>query len=135
MGKAHPPQYCDGDPTCMICHTDPRVKCVCNDFPSDFYSSSEAGEAAIVDKDRWKTIDTWDQNRIGEFSGPAAPGENGQYSSLSPQPIDVIESWGLDFHEAQVLKYLARYKRKGGSEDLRKARWYLERLIDRTNSR
>lgn len=55
------------------------------------------------------------------------------YATLSPEPLDVIESWGLGFHEAQVLKYLARAGKKGGSgkrlEDLKKARVYLNRLI------
>jgi hypothetical protein len=46
--------------------------------------------------------------------------------------IDVIEDWGLDFHEASVLKYLARWRRKNGVEDLEKAAWYLQRLIDRS---
>ena len=44
--------------------------------------------------------------------------------------IDVIEDWGLSFHLAQVLKYVARSKHKGKElEDLRKARWFLDRLI------
>lgn len=30
---------------------------------------------------------------------------------------------------ANVIKYLWRYERKNGVEDVRKARWYLERLI------
>lgn len=30
---------------------------------------------------------------------------------------------------ANVIKYLWRYEEKNGIEDLRKARWYLERLI------
>jgi len=29
---------------------------------------------------------------------------------------------------ANVIKYLWRYERKGGSESVRKARWYLDRL-------
>jgi hypothetical protein len=33
------------------------------------------------------------------------------------------------FHEGNVLKYLARWRRKGGVEDLRKAHEYLRRLI------
>jgi len=48
------------------------------------------------------------------------------------EPLDVIEDWGLTFHEACILKYLSRAGRKPGSsklEDLRKARFYLERLI------
>ena len=30
---------------------------------------------------------------------------------------------------ANVIKYVWRYEEKNGIEDLRKARWYLERLI------
>ena len=51
------------------------------------------------------------------------------YASLSPEPLDVIEAWGLGFHEGNVLKYLARWRRKGGVQDLRKAAEYLRRLI------
>lgn len=59
-----------------------------------------------------------------------APGEHGQYSGLFPQPIDIIESWKLGPHEANILKYLARYELKGGREDLEKIVWYANRLID-----
>ena len=52
------------------------------------------------------------------------------YQDLAPQPITVIERWNLSYHEGNVLKYLARWREKGGLEDLRKAKWYLERLID-----
>lgn len=55
------------------------------------------------------------------------------YAELDPEPIDVIEGWGLGFYLAQVIKYVARAGRKGGPEkyleDLRKARWYLDRAI------
>ena len=32
--------------------------------------------------------------------------------------------------KGNVMKYLWRYKRKNGIEDLRKARWYLNKLIE-----
>ncbi len=32
---------------------------------------------------------------------------------------------------ANAIKYLWRWKEKNGIEDLKKARWYLERLINR----
>ena len=51
------------------------------------------------------------------------------YTDLSPQPIEVIEAWGLGFHEGNALKYLSRWRNKGGIDDLKKARWYLDRLI------
>lgn len=32
---------------------------------------------------------------------------------------------------ANAIKYLWRWKWKGGIEDLKKARWYIDRLIDK----
>lgn len=58
-----------------------------------------------------------------------APGEGGWYSRFNPQPIEVIEKWGLDHHRASIIQYLVRSDAKGGLEDLKKARWYLDRLI------
>lgn len=43
--------------------------------------------------------------------------------------IDFIEDQQLGFHEANVIKYVCRYKLKNGLEDVKKARWYLDRLI------
>jgi hypothetical protein len=34
-----------------------------------------------------------------------------------------------DYLRGNVLKYLWRYKEKGGVDDLRKSAWYLDRLI------
>ena len=34
---------------------------------------------------------------------------------------------------ANAIKYLWRWKRKGGVEDLRKARWYIDHLITLTS--
>lgn len=34
--------------------------------------------------------------------------------------------------EFQIYKYLYRYKEKNGIEDLKKARWYLNKLISKT---
>ena len=47
------------------------------------------------------------------------------------EAIKVIESWGLDFHLGNVVKYLARAGKKGDRlEDLMKAEWYLRRAIE-----
>jgi hypothetical protein len=44
--------------------------------------------------------------------------------------IDVIEDWDLGFHLGNSIKYIARAGKKGDAlEDLRKARWYLDRCI------
>lgn len=55
-------------------------------------------------------------------------GENDPYEA-----IKVIEAWGLGFHLGNVIKYLSRAGKKSRQtllEDLRKAKWYLERYID-----
>src|SRR5699024_5269502 len=48
------------------------------------------------------------------------------------EPIDVIDDWTLGFYEGQVLKYISRAGRKTYSEleDLRQAKFYLDRLVD-----
>jgi len=46
------------------------------------------------------------------------------------QQIDAIEGMGLGYHEGNVVKYVSRWRLKGGVEDLQKARWYLNRLIE-----
>jgi hypothetical protein len=65
----------------------------------------------------------------GHASEFISPGETGHYSSLNPEPIQVNEAWGLSFDEGSALKYLARYTRKGGIEDLGKVKFYADRLI------
>ena len=52
------------------------------------------------------------------------------YTSAPMEVIDAIEGLQLPYHESNILKYIARWKHKGGVDDLRKAKWYLERLID-----
>lgn len=57
------------------------------------------------------------------------------YTSGDVECIDAIDSatTGLEGYQAvyvaQIMKYIWRFKRKNGVEDLKKARWYLDRLI------
>lgn len=52
------------------------------------------------------------------------------YRGDGMQPFDVIDAFGLDFYEGNALKYLLRWRKKNGVEDLCKARTYLQVLID-----
>lgn len=58
-------------------------------------------------------------------------------SETGLETIDVIEAFTFDLTgmdavcTANVLKYICRWKNKNGLQDLKKARWYLDRLIDR----
>ena len=53
------------------------------------------------------------------------------YAVMKIQPIEFILANELGFCEGNVIKYLCRYKRKNGLEDLKKARQYLDFLIQR----
>ena len=47
------------------------------------------------------------------------------------EPLDYIQKNGLDFLEGNIIKYVSRYDMKGAIKDLEKAKFYLERLIER----
>jgi hypothetical protein len=57
-------------------------------------------------------------------------------SETGMEAIDVIESFTFDltgieaFDTGNVLKYMCRWKDKNGLEDLKKAKWYLDHLIN-----
>lgn len=53
-----------------------------------------------------------------------------QTKSGKMEVIDVIEAFELGFSDGNTVKYILRAGKKGSKlEDLKKARWYLERLI------
>lgn len=58
------------------------------------------------------------------------------YQSGKIETIDVIEEFTKDlkgieaFDTANIIKYVCRWKRKNGVEDLRKLVWYANHLIN-----
>ena len=57
------------------------------------------------------------------------------YASKAVQPWEAMEAWMSSeqfagFLRGNVIKYLARCDDKGGIEDLKKARHYLDKLIE-----
>ena len=52
------------------------------------------------------------------------------YRAGGIQPVQYIEANGLGFCEGNVIKYVTRYRKKGGAEDLRKARHYIDLLLE-----
>ena len=54
------------------------------------------------------------------------------YNMGKYEAIDVIEDWNLNFNLGNAVKYLARAGHKGNIiEDLKKAKWYIDREIQR----
>jgi len=52
------------------------------------------------------------------------------YKSLKIQPIEFIHANGIPFAEGSVIKYVTRWRDKGGLADLEKAKHFLELLIE-----
>jgi hypothetical protein len=58
-----------------------------------------------------------------------APGNSGGHYSGKVQPIHYLISNLPDALIANVIKYVSRYKKKNGKEDLQKALWYLNIVV------
>lgn len=52
------------------------------------------------------------------------------YAQQGIEPIEYIEANNLNFSEGNIVKYVTRHRKKNGKEDLLKARWYINRLIE-----
>ena len=62
-----------------------------------------------------------------EESDPISPQH---YQQGNIQVIDFITDQQFDWLEGNIVKYISRYKTKNGVEDLKKAEFYIRRLID-----
>lgn len=51
------------------------------------------------------------------------------YTAGGIECIDYITAKGMNYLEGNIIKYITRYRFKGGVQDLEKARTYLDRLI------
>ena len=52
------------------------------------------------------------------------------YKQFTYETWDVILDWGLGYLDGNAVKYLSRWRHKGGIEDLKKARHYIDKLIE-----
>ncbi|CAB4127074.1 SaV-like [uncultured Caudovirales phage] len=52
------------------------------------------------------------------------------YKQFTHETWDVINDWGLGYFDGNAVKYLSRWRHKGGVEDLKKARHYIDKLIE-----
>lgn len=56
----------------------------------------------------------------------------GDHYKLPVQPVEYIYANGLDFFEGNAIKYITRWRSKGGIADLEKAKHYIDLLIEFT---
>lgn len=132
-GKGRPAVNC---PICRDLLNKPKNKVSAKDNQSKkvtevapVISKTETTESYInSDSVKYLYDDTTDKklNRITN-----AIDHPSHYNRGKIEVIDFIEDQGLSFHLGNVIKYIARAGSKGDKlEDLKKARWYLDRYIN-----
>jgi hypothetical protein len=52
------------------------------------------------------------------------------YRELAIQPVEFIHANGIGYMEGNVIKYVTRWRSKGGIADLHKAKHYIDLLIE-----
>lgn len=139
--------------TFLWIHKDAKFQCdMCFAVPDP--ATSGIGVAIHRSHDRFGCTGSWEQYgtsrkcaECGKWmspDGPATEAPDLDNLPTDPDPTDpdhykgegmqvweVIDAFGLDYYEGNVLKYLLRWRKKGGVEDLSKAQTYLDRIIDR----
>ena len=53
------------------------------------------------------------------------------YAKMVIQPIEFINANNLSYMQGNVIKYICRYKDKNGIEDLKKARHYIDMILEK----
>jgi hypothetical protein len=73
--------------------------------------------------------DMWPEWKQPESPREAQVGGN-HYKDMVIQPIEYIAVNGLSFLQGSVVKYVSRYKAKGGLQDLEKAKHCIDLMIE-----
>jgi hypothetical protein len=54
----------------------------------------------------------------------------GHYKDMPIQPAEFIHANALGYFEGNVVKYISRWRKKNGLQDLEKAKHYIDLLIE-----
>lgn len=68
-----------------------------------------------------------ENRRAGEYQ---VAGDHYLQPEGVPEHWDLVDLYGWDYFEGQVIKYVMRWRKKNGLEDLRKAAHYLQKYIE-----
>lgn len=81
----------------------------------------------------------WDEDRIDVIGQNGNDGLHydalkeqiggGHYKGLQIQPVEYIYRNNIPYFEGNVIKYITRWRDKGGKADLEKAKHYIDLLI------
>ena len=103
------------------------------DMRESFKIEQEANDY-FANTREYKLDEEAERRRMWSFNEHDAVNNPDHYQSNSDiEAIDVIEAFVPDPHSAymaNVLKYVMRHMNKNGKQDLEKAQWYLNRMIE-----
>lgn len=91
-------------------------------------------DGADIEEQYAKQVENEHEQKNDKVNHPA------HYTAGKVECIDALESATVNLTgieavcTANAIKYLWRWKRKNGVEDLQKAKWYIERLIENANN-
>ena len=106
-------------PNTSSCGTDENVRRFC--YRHDGYEIEAVQNVKVTIKKCTQGLDLGKKEMVDHPS---------HYNQGKIEVIDAIEDWELNFCEGNVIKYVARHRHKSEPlEDLKKAQWYLDRLI------
>ena len=70
----------------------------------------------------------WEDWKMREALSQQVAGTH--YKTMAIQPVEYIHANGLGYFEGNVIKYVSRWRKKGGLSDLEKAKHYIQLLIE-----
>ncbi len=134
----------DGCPGGPHGHGGPQCICWHNQGEGPYYCATPEGSPKLLWRDKPEAGDPTsgglgavgmpDSSGCMGYCADAPPSETqvggDHYTKLPIQPFAFIQANGLGFAEGNVVKYVTRWRDKGGVEDLKKARHYLDLLIE-----
>ena len=91
-------------------------------IPSPSMSVKELVQEAIKGTQQYCASNTLDKQEGGDH-----------YKKMPIQPWQYIAANKMNYWEGNVVKYVTRHQSKAGLEDLKKARHYLDYLIENYN--
>lgn len=56
--------------------------------------------------------------------------DGSHYKNLKYETWDVITAWELGYLDGSAVKYISRWKNKGGVNDIKKAIHFLQKLVE-----
>ena len=69
-------------------------------------------------------------DEMGEIGAKNRQIGGNHYKDMVIQPTEFIHRNNLSFIQGNVIKYICRYKSKNGIQDLKKAKHYIDLLIE-----